>query len=171
MRQVTGNLKACSYCNAIKLSLQISSQETPNVPQQTLQNLQYLQTNQMASDSDSTVIVVVFVSLGGFCFLAFVVFALCCFIKYRKKASQEADNVRVDEHMKIKEDVVEGPHGTKAVVLTIEDDVHIEEDIRKNDKFGEGMHAKSALGIDVAESSSGPGHQQLEQKPQVQRSN
>ncbi|KAL8132892.1 protein TRACHEARY ELEMENT DIFFERENTIATION-RELATED 7A [Apium graveolens] len=111
----------------------------------------------MASDSDSTVIVV-FVSLGGFCFLAFVLFALCCFIKYRKKASQEADNVRVDEHVKIKEDIVEGPHGTKAVVLTIEDDVHIEEDIRKNEKFGEGMNARSAVGIDVAESSSGSGH-------------
>ncbi|KAK1404036.1 putative leucine-rich repeat extensin-like protein 3 [Heracleum sosnowskyi] len=110
----------------------------------------------MASDSDSTVIVVVFVSLGGFSFLAFVLFALCCFIKYRKKASQEADNVRVDEHMKIKEDIVEG---TKAVVLTIEDDIHIEEDIRKNEKFGEGMHEKSAVGIDVAESSSGSGHQ------------
>lgn len=113
----------------------------------------------MAWDSDSTVIVV-FVSVGGFCFLAFVLFALCCFIKYRKKASQEqeADNVRVDEHVKIKEDIVEGPHGTKAVVLTIEDDVHIQEDIRKNEKFGGGMHAKSAVGINAAESSSRSGH-------------
>lgn len=160
MRQVTGSLKACSYCNAIKLSLQISSQESPNVPQQTLRNIQYLQTNQMASDSDSTVIVVVFVSLGGFCFIAFILFAVCCFIKYRKKASQETDNVRVEEHMKIKEDIEEGPRGTKSVVLTIEDDVHIEEDIRKNEKFGEGMRANSAVGIDVAESSSGSGHQQ-----------
>ncbi|XP_017234150.1 protein TRACHEARY ELEMENT DIFFERENTIATION-RELATED 6 [Daucus carota subsp. sativus] len=128
-----------------------------------IQNLQYLQNNQMASDSDSTVIVVVFVSLGGFCFLAFVLFALCCFIKYRKKASQEADNVRVDEHMKIKEDIVQGPRGTEVVMLTIEDDVHIEEEIRKNENFGAGMHAKSADQI-VAETSSRSGDQQAEHK-------
>lgn len=62
----------------------------------------------------------------------------------------------------MKEAVVSGPHGAQAVVLTIEDDVHIEEEIRKNEKLGNGMHEKSkdnivgALGAGEPSSSSGP---------------
>ncbi|KAL8110362.1 protein TRACHEARY ELEMENT DIFFERENTIATION-RELATED 7A-like [Apium graveolens] len=115
----------------------------------------------------STVIVVVFVCLGGLCLLAFVPFALCCFLKCRKKkTTQEADHVHVDEHMNIKEKIVEGPLGGKAVVLTIEDDVHVEEEIRKNEQVGRAMNTKSKNNNIVgAESSSSSGHHQVEHKP------
>ncbi|KAK1371246.1 hypothetical protein POM88_037338 [Heracleum sosnowskyi] len=108
----------------------------------------------------STVVVVVFVSLGGLCLLAFVPFALFSFLKCRmKKTSQEADHVRVDEHMNIKEKVVEGPLGGNAVVLTIEDDVHVQKEIQKNEQIGQAMHTKSQdNNIVGAESSSSSGH-------------
>lgn len=108
-------------------------------------------------------------SLGSFFFLAFVLVALRCFIKKRKKKTiQETENVHVDEHLKIKEATVPGPHGAQAVLLTIEDDVHIEEEIKKNEKIGQGLHAKSAGNIvgdiEAAESSSSSGHHHLENK-------
>ena len=106
----------------------------------------------------STVVVVVFVSLGGLCLLAFVPFAVFCFLKCRKKkTSQEADHVHVDEHMNIKEKIVQGPLGGKAVVVTIEDDVHVEEEMRKNEQIAQAMHMKSA----GAESSFSSGHHQV----------
>ncbi|XP_057468857.1 protein TRACHEARY ELEMENT DIFFERENTIATION-RELATED 7A-like [Actinidia eriantha] len=102
-------------------------------------------------DSHSTVIVIVVVSFGGLFFLAFLAIALCCFIKKKKKKTvQETDIVHVDEHLKVKEAVVPGPHGTQAVVLSIEEDVRVEEERRKNEKVGEGMHAKSADDISSA---------------------
>lgn len=115
----------------------------------------------------STLIVVVFVSLGGLCLLAFVPFALCCFLKCRKKkTSQEADRVHVDEHMNIKEKIVEGPLGGKAVVLTIEDDVHVEEEIQKHEQVGRAMNMKSkSNNIGGAESSSSSGHHQVQNNP------
>lgn len=114
----------------------------------------------------STVIVVVLVSLGGLCLLAFVPFALFCFLKCKKKkTTQEADHVRVDEHMNIKEKIVDGPLGGKAVVLTIEDDVHVQKGIQKNEQFGQAMHKKSADNNNVGgESSSNSGHHQVEDR-------
>ncbi|XP_059629915.1 protein TRACHEARY ELEMENT DIFFERENTIATION-RELATED 6-like [Cornus florida] len=97
-------------------------------------------------DHHSTVIVIVFVSFGCLCFLAFLAVALFCFIKKwkKKKTVQETDFIRTDEHLKIKEAIVHGPHGQDAVTLSIDDDVHVDELIRKNEVFGEGRHAKSA---------------------------
>ncbi|KAL6311143.1 hypothetical protein AAG906_025692 [Vitis piasezkii] len=103
-------------------------------------------------DSHPTVIIIVFVSLGGLFFLAFLSVALCCFLKKRKKKMvQETDIIKVDEHLTVKEAIVPGPHGEKAVVLFVDDDVHIQEEIRKNEKFGQGhLHGKSAPGITSA---------------------
>ncbi|XP_050213259.1 protein TRACHEARY ELEMENT DIFFERENTIATION-RELATED 6 [Mercurialis annua] len=96
------------------------------------------------SNDSTTVIVVVFVSLGGVLFFAFLAFALCCFIKKRNKKLQETDLIRVDEHLKVKEAIVDGPRGPKSVVLEIEDDLHVDEVIKKqeeeNMKFGHGQN-------------------------------
>ncbi|CAI9784331.1 unnamed protein product [Fraxinus pennsylvanica] len=92
-----------------------------------------------------TVIIFVFVSLGGLFFLAFLSVALFCFLKKRKRRIiQETDKVRIDEHVRVHEDIVPGPHGTKNVILTIDDDVDIEEEIKKNEVVGKSSNMKSA---------------------------
>lgn len=110
-----------------------------------------------------------FISLGGVFFLAFLAAALFCFLKKKKKKTvHEAEVVHFDEHKKVTEAIVEGRHGPKAVVLSVEDDVHIEEEMVKSEKVGEGLHAKSAEGnasTSAPPSSSGPHHHhQLEHK-------
>ncbi|KAM1005561.1 hypothetical protein ACFX11_002495 [Malus domestica] len=60
----------------------------------------------------------------------------------------DTEIVNVGEHRNVKEDI-EGPHGSKAVVLTVEDDVHIDEILRKNEKVGKGLHGNAeAVKID-----------------------
>ncbi|KAK7282644.1 hypothetical protein RIF29_11584 [Crotalaria pallida] len=102
------------------------------------------------------VIVIVFVSLGGFMLLSLLAFALFCSIKKAKKKktkkTQETDIIHLDEHKKIKETIVTGPLGQQAVVLTIEDDVHIDEKIIKNEeKVGHSLHAESHQGNSKSE--------------------
>ncbi|RAL44345.1 hypothetical protein DM860_017451 [Cuscuta australis] len=83
----------------------------------------------------SHVIIIAFVSLGGLFFLAFLSVALCCFIKKRKKRMvQESDVVKVDEHIKVHETIVPGPHGTQTTFITIDDDLHIDEEVKKHEK-------------------------------------
>ena len=50
--------------------------------------------------------------------------------------------VHVDEHLKVRENVVEGPLGTKNVSITIDDDLHVDEkeEREKNEKFGKVLH-------------------------------
>ncbi|WZZ63582.1 hypothetical protein YC2023_074952 [Brassica napus] len=68
-------------------------------------------------------------------FLAFLVFVICFMIKKKcKKNSNKSEIVRVDEHYKMNEAIVEGPHGPEAVVLSVEDDVHIEDLVKKGEK-------------------------------------
>ncbi|PRQ24862.1 hypothetical protein RchiOBHm_Chr6g0277141 [Rosa chinensis] len=88
------------------------------------------------SPNHPTVIIIICISFGSVFFLAFLAIALCCFIKKKKKKStiRETEVIHFDEHRKIKEAIVEGPHGPQAVVLSVEDDVHIDEAIRKNEK-------------------------------------
>jgi hypothetical protein len=75
----------------------------------------------------------VFISFGGLFFLAFLAAAVFCCIKRRKKKTvEETDIIHVDEQRKVKEAIIEGAHGPQAVILSIEDDVHIDEVIRKN---------------------------------------
>lgn len=94
----------------------------------------------------STVIAVVFVPLGGLLFLAMLSIALCFFIKKRKKRTiQETDIIKIDEHVKIQEAIIPGPHGPQVVVLNVEKDEHIEEEIRKNEiSVSNGLHLKSS---------------------------
>ncbi|XP_022751382.1 formin-like protein 2 [Durio zibethinus] len=122
------------------------------------------------SSSNHTVIIFVFVSCGGLFLLAFLAVALFCFFKKtKKKTVQEKDNVHVDEHLKMKEAIVPGPHGPRAVFLEIEDDVHIDEEIVKTERIKQGSNVHSAeenpkaLEAGAASSSSDHNHQ-LEQK-------
>lgn len=115
-------------------------------------------------DNCPTVIVVVFISLGGVFFLAFLAAALFCFLKRRKKKNvKETDIIHVDEHKKIEEQIIEGPHGkVEAVVLSVEDDIHVDEDIRKNETktCGKGLDVKSADAIEVSGGPSSTGFDQ-----------
>lgn len=72
-------------------------------------------------------------------------FALFCCIQRRKKKTQETEVIHFDEHKTVKETIVPGPFGRNTVVVTVEDDVHIDEEIKKkNEKGGHGLHAKSS---------------------------
>ncbi|XP_054792233.1 protein TRACHEARY ELEMENT DIFFERENTIATION-RELATED 7A-like [Prosopis cineraria] len=104
--------------------------------------------------SHPTVIVIVFVSLGGLLFLSLLAFAMFCFIKRRKKkAPEEMDIVHVDEHKKVKEEIASGPFGQKVVVVTVEDDVHIDAEMKKKERFVDGLHAESSAASDQVNAS------------------
>lgn len=82
---------------------------------------------------------------------------------------QETEIIHFDEHRKVQEAVIPGPHGPKAVILSIEEDVHLDEEVRKKEKFGEELHAKSGepkSGTleEGASSNSGSDHHHLEYK-------
>ncbi|KAL4588547.1 hypothetical protein LXL04_001438 [Taraxacum kok-saghyz] len=67
-------------------------------------------------------------------------FALCWIIKKYKcsKRSEKNEMVHVDEHLKVRENVVQGPNGMKAVAISIDDDIHVDEEdeSRKEEKLG-----------------------------------
>ena len=48
-----------------------------------------------------------------------------------------------------------GPFGRDTVVVTVEDDVHIDEEIKKSEKVGHGVHAKSSSPPVADEGTSG----------------
>ncbi|KAK2972418.1 hypothetical protein RJ640_026990 [Escallonia rubra] len=119
-----------------------------------------------APDSDSTVIIAVFVSFGSLFFLAFLLVAVCYFMKWRKKKNtQETDIIRREEHLNVKGAFAPGPHGAQAVAISIEDDIHTDEVIRMNEEYETGLHAKSADNNADALEAVGPSssrHTQLE---------
>ncbi|PNY10396.1 hypothetical protein L195_g006972 [Trifolium pratense] len=49
--------------------------------------------------------------------------------------------MHISEHNKGKETIVPGPFGQQAVVISVEDDVHLDE-ARTSEKLGHGLHAK-----------------------------
>ncbi|CAI8605274.1 unnamed protein product [Vicia faba] len=49
--------------------------------------------------------------------------------------------IHIDEHKKGNKTIVPGPFGQQAVVISVEDDLHIIK-ARKNEKHGHGLHAK-----------------------------
>ncbi|XP_057793020.1 protein TRACHEARY ELEMENT DIFFERENTIATION-RELATED 7A-like [Salvia miltiorrhiza] len=100
-------------------------------------------------DNAPTVVIVIFVSFGCFFFAAFCCFALWCLIKNRKhkKMVNETDIIRTDEHLKVKEAIIQGPNGPELVVLSIEDDKHTQEEIIKNEKMEmKHLHANAKSG-------------------------
>ncbi|KAK4387365.1 protein TRACHEARY ELEMENT DIFFERENTIATION-RELATED 6 [Sesamum angolense] len=79
-----------------------------------------------STDNGPTVVVVVFISLGCVFFFGVCLFAFWFLIKrWKMKSVQETDIIRDDEHLKVKEDIVKGPFGPQAVILSIEEDKHL----------------------------------------------
>ncbi|KAK1435543.1 hypothetical protein QVD17_01309 [Tagetes erecta] len=91
-----------------------------------------------------TTIFVVFVSFGGVCFIALASFALWFVVKKSKcsKTSNKQEMVHVDEHVKVKKNIVQGLNGMKAVSITVDDDLHVDEEKEciKNEKIGKNLH-------------------------------
>ncbi|KAL6504495.1 hypothetical protein OROGR_026418 [Orobanche gracilis] len=83
----------------------------------------------------AVVLVVFFVSLSCFFFFGLCSFGTWFLIKTKKKKSErKIDIIHADEHFKAKEDIVKGPSGSEAVVLSVEADKHFEEEMIKNEK-------------------------------------
>ncbi|RVW84983.1 hypothetical protein CK203_037632 [Vitis vinifera] len=77
----------------------------------------------------------------------------------KKKMVQETEMVNVDEDLKVKEVVVQGPQGAQVVEVSMEDDVHIQEETIKNENVGESSHKELITSaIEKGESSSISSH-------------
>ncbi|KAI0529409.1 hypothetical protein KFK09_001958 [Dendrobium nobile] len=88
-----------------------------------------------------TVIIIVFVSLGGLFFLAFLAAALFCFMKKKKKKMvDEKEAVDVDDHIHVHETIVQGPHGEQLINLSVEEDIRAQEVIKKDELIVAGSH-------------------------------
>lgn len=61
---------------------------------------------------------------------------------------EETDIIHIEEHRKIKEAIVAGPHGSyQTVVLSVEDDVHVDEEIRRSETVDDkGLHRTHEAG-------------------------
>jgi preprotein translocase subunit YajC len=93
------------------------------------------------------VIVVVVVCAGGLVLLSLITFVLFCFFQKRKeKKTQETDIIHIDEHKKGNETIVSGPFGQQAIEILVEDDVHVDEEKRK-ETLDHGLHAESSSAI------------------------
>ncbi|KVH99640.1 hypothetical protein Ccrd_022121 [Cynara cardunculus var. scolymus] len=90
------------------------------------------------------IIFIVLVSFGCVFFSAFALFALFCIIKKSKcsKTTKQSELVKVDEHLKVRENIAQGRNGMKTVAITIDDDLHVEEaeTCMKNEKLGKDIH-------------------------------
>lgn len=68
----------------------------------------------------------------------------------------------------MKEAIIQGPHGPQTVVLSMDEDMHIEEEIEKIETVAKGSQAIAAAdhpqSSEIVESSSGSGHHHLGHK-------
>jgi len=105
---------------------------------------------------------VVVISLGSLFFLAFLAAALFCYLKKRRKSSTKAEIIEFDEHLKVQETIVQGPHGEQTRVVMLEEDIHLVEDIHKTEKLSRPSHLSSTgrHAIDISD----PNHHFTEQK-------
>ncbi|KAL3334729.1 hypothetical protein AABB24_031120 [Solanum stoloniferum] len=90
-----------------------------------------------------------------FCFilLCMALLALQCYLKKKKKENkttliEETEVKHVDKNMRVKENIVKGPHGKpESVVVSMEEDCHVDDDIIRKKKELEAqknMHASSS---------------------------
>lgn len=106
----------------------------------------------MASILDNFTFIIIVFPAFGFILLCMALFALCCYLKKKKKKSkttmvEEKEVKHIDEHLRVKEAIVEGPHGRpETVVLSMEEDLHVDDDIIRNKKEleAQNLHAKSS---------------------------
>ncbi|TMW86325.1 hypothetical protein EJD97_021548 [Solanum chilense] len=86
-----------------------------------------------SSDQSYTIVILVF-STFGCILLGLAILAFCTyFLKKKKKSTmivEEKEVKHIDDHVKMKEAIVEGPHGKlETIVLSIEEDLHEKDDI------------------------------------------
>ncbi|CAN4076154.1 unnamed protein product [Withania somnifera] len=121
-----------------------------------------------SSDHSYTVIIFAF-STFGCILLGLVLLAFCSyFLKKKKKTTvvEEKEVKHIDDHLKIKEAIVEGPHGKlETVVLSVEEDLHEEDDIVRTKKELEEVHRHNLLHANNKSSETTPsgleaGHRQ-----------
>ncbi|ESQ29835.1 hypothetical protein EUTSA_v10012251mg [Eutrema salsugineum] len=91
----------------------------------------------------STVIIVIVISLGSLFFLAFLAAALFCYLKKRRVSSLKTEITMFDEHVKVQQVIVPGPHGEPTRVVMLEEDIHLEGDILKTEKLSRAHRVNS----------------------------
>ncbi|GJX57116.1 hypothetical protein Tco_0287013 [Tanacetum coccineum] len=64
--------------------------------------------------------------------------------------------VHVDEHLKVSENIFQGPNGMKTVAITIDDDLHAhgKKERAKNEKLGKGYDQTTRDGVSGPSMSS-----------------
>ncbi|KAK9740920.1 hypothetical protein RND81_03G071100 [Saponaria officinalis] len=115
------------------------------------------------SPDNPTVIVVVVICFGGLFVLGAILLGIWCIFKRhckkkKKKLVHERKDVDVDEHLKVQELVLPGPHGPKTMVISVEDEVRVHEDVHKDEVgvVGKGLRGEIVEG---GATSSHPEHQ------------
>lgn len=95
------------------------------------------------SPPHSYIIIIFVFSTFGCILLGLAILSFCCYLKKKKKTTvvEEKEVKHIDEHLRIKEAIVQGPHGKpKTVVLSVEEDFHEKDDIIRTKKELEESH-------------------------------
>ncbi|KAK6786890.1 hypothetical protein RDI58_015415 [Solanum bulbocastanum] len=110
----------------------------------------------MASNLENFTHYIMIIVFPIFCFilLCMALLALRCYLKKKKKKEnkttliEETEVKHVDKNMRVKENIVKGPHGKpESVVVSMEEDCHVDDDIIRKKKELEAqknMHASSS---------------------------
>ncbi|XP_047306630.1 protein TRACHEARY ELEMENT DIFFERENTIATION-RELATED 6-like [Impatiens glandulifera] len=105
----------------------------------------------------STIIVIFFFSFIGFFSCAIIAGAATFFFIIRRKQKRTEEKktgiVRADEHLKIKESIIKGPHGSEAMTISVDDDVHFEEMAKKSEKKTVQVSGRKPLDLEEGVSS------------------
>ncbi|XP_051150943.1 protein TRACHEARY ELEMENT DIFFERENTIATION-RELATED 6-like [Andrographis paniculata] len=105
----------------------------------------------MASSS-SSIVVILFISFGCIFFFALCFFGAWFLIKSKKKKTVRGTEViRSDEHFKVKEDIVSGPGGEKAVALSVEKDKHFEDNFAETNEESKEIKTRGDIDIERGE--------------------
>jgi hypothetical protein len=78
------------------------------------------------------VIIVVFVSLGGLLLLACLA-AFCLHKKKKRKTEKKAEMLNFSDHVHVHKEAMPGAGGSKAVRLTVDEDVKFQEAVKKSE--------------------------------------
>ncbi|XP_021760615.1 uncharacterized protein LOC110725443 [Chenopodium quinoa] len=115
-------------------------------------------------DYHPTVIVVVFISFGCILLFGAVLFCIWWLIKkhhkckhcHERKNIHERKDVDVDEHLRVQEMIVRGPHGPKKVLVQVDDDVRVHKDTHKEeiDMVGKALYGERREGSAGASGSN-----------------
>ncbi|KAI4972379.1 hypothetical protein ZWY2020_003304 [Hordeum vulgare] len=81
------------------------------------------------------VIIVVFVSLGRLLLLACLA-AFCLHKKKKRKTERKAEVLNFSDHVHVHKSAMSGPGGSKAVRLTVDEDVKFQEVVKESEAVG-----------------------------------